>query len=110
MPGRSRVLETAISNVTSVIETVGAFAGLIALIGLLVLSFLVISQARDLRRLREWGGAARERDAELREVSEVVAERRSEEIRAMTEREERRASFIEARPAPHPWSRRPCDP
>jgi len=76
--------------VTSVIETVGAFAGLIALIGLLVLSFLVISQARDLRRLREWAGGAPERDTELREVSEVVAEQRSEEIRAMSEREERR--------------------
>lgn len=75
---------------TSVIETVGAFAGLVALIGLLVLSFLVISQARDLRRLREWAGGAPERDAELREVSEVVAEQRAEEIRAISEREERR--------------------
>ncbi|MFZ9669031.1 MAG: LytR C-terminal domain-containing protein [Solirubrobacterales bacterium] len=75
---------------TSVIETVGAFAGLIALVGLLVLAFLVISQARDLRRLREWAGGAPERDAELREVSEVVAEERAEEIRAVSEREERR--------------------
>jgi len=76
--------------VTSVIETVGAFAGLVALIGLLVLSFLVISQARDLRRLREWAGGAPERDSELREVSEVVAEERAEEIRALSKREERR--------------------
>ena len=75
---------------TSVIETVGAFAGLVALVGLLVLAFLVISQARDLRRLREWAGGAPERDAELREVSEVVAEERAEEIRAISEREERR--------------------
>lgn len=75
---------------TSVIETVGAFAGLIALVGLLVLAFLVISQARDLRRLREWAGGAPERDAELREVSEVVAEERAAEIQAVTEREERR--------------------
>lgn len=75
---------------TSVIETVGAFAGLVALIGLLVLSFLVISQARDLRRLREWAGGAPERDADLREVSEVVAEQRAEEVRAASEREERR--------------------
>ncbi|MBU3690563.1 MAG: LytR family transcriptional regulator [Solirubrobacterales bacterium] len=75
---------------TSVIETVGAFAGLVALVGLLVLAFLVISQARDLRRLREWAGGAPERDAELREVSEVVAEERAAEIQAVTEREERR--------------------
>ena len=75
---------------TSVIETVGAFAGLVALVGLLVLAFLVISQARDLRRLREWAGGAPERDAELREVSEVVAEERAAEIQAISEREERR--------------------
>lgn len=75
---------------TTVIETVGAFAGLVALIGLLVLTYLVISQARDLRRLREWAGGAPERDAELREVSEVVAEERAEEIKAVTEREQRR--------------------
>jgi hypothetical protein len=75
---------------TSVIETVGAFAGLLSLIGVAVLTLLVISQARDVRRLREWAGGAPERDAELKEVTEVVAEERSEELRVLADREERR--------------------
>jgi hypothetical protein len=75
---------------SSVIETVGAFAGLLSLIGVTVLALLVISQAREVRRLKEWAGGAPERDAELKEVSEVVAEERSEELRVLADREERR--------------------
>lgn len=75
----------------SLIETVGAFAGIAAVLGVAVLSMLVIAQGRDLRRLREWAGGAPERDAELREVSEVVAEERSEELKLIAEREERRS-------------------
>lgn len=75
---------------TNVIETVGAYAGLIALVGLVVVSLLCFSMSRDLRRLREWAGGAPERDAEVREVSEVVAEKRSEELKVLAEREERR--------------------
>jgi len=75
---------------SSVIETVGAFAGLLSLIGVAVLALLVISQAREVRRLKEWAGGAPERDAELKEVSEVVAEERSEELRVLADREERR--------------------
>lgn len=56
-----------------------------------MLSMLVIAQGRDLRRLREWAGGAPERDAELREVSEVVAEERSEELKLIAEREQRRS-------------------
>ena len=51
---------------------------------------LVFSQARDIRRLREWAGGAPERDAEVREVSELVAEERSQELKVLAEREERR--------------------
>lgn len=83
---------------SSVIETVGAFAGLLSLIGVAVLALLVISQARDVRRLKEWAGGAPERDAELKEVSEVVAEERSEELRVLADREERRlrrSGFVE---------------
>ncbi len=75
---------------TTVIETVGPYAGLFAMVGLLVVTVLLFSQARDLRRLREWAGGAPERDAELREVSEVVAEERSQELKVLAEREERR--------------------
>lgn len=72
------------------IETVGPYAGLFAMVGLLVVTVLLFSQARDLRRLREWAGGAPERDAEIREVSEIVAEERSQELKVLAEREERR--------------------
>lgn len=72
------------------IETVGPYAGLLAMVGLIVVTVLLFSQARDLRRLREWAGGAPERDAEIREVSEIVAEERSQELKVLAEREERR--------------------
>ena len=75
---------------TDVIQTVGAYAGLVALLAVGVLSFLVFSQARDIRRLRDWAGGAPERDAEVREVSEIVAEERSAELKVLADREERR--------------------
>lgn len=74
----------------NVIQTVGSYAGLVALLGLVVLSLLCFSQARDIRRLREWAGGAPERDAEVRELSEIVAEERSQELRVLAEREQRR--------------------
>jgi hypothetical protein len=76
--------------VRTVIETVGAFAGIISMLGFIVIAMMLFSQGRDIRRLREWAGGAPERDAELREVSEVVAEERSQELRVLAEREERR--------------------
>lgn len=77
-------------SMKSVIETVGPYAGLLSMIGLFVVIGLLFSQARDLRRLREWAGGAPERDAEIREVSEIVAEERSQELKVLAEREERR--------------------
>jgi len=47
-----------------VIQDVGAYAGFAAVVGLAVLAALFFSQARDLRRLREWAGRAPERTAE----------------------------------------------
>ncbi len=60
------------------------------MVGFLVVTVLLFSQARDIRRLREWAGGAPERDAEIREVSEIVAEERSQELKVLAEREERR--------------------
>lgn len=74
----------------NIIQTVGAYVGLFALVAVIILSLLVFSLARDLRRLREWAGGAPERDAEVRELSEVVAEQRSEELQVLAEREQRR--------------------
>lgn len=84
-----------------VIEQIGAFAGLAAFLGLAVLSLLYFTQARDLRRLRDWAGSAPERDAERKEATSAAAAQRAEELRrleegrtaerrALDEREERR--------------------
>src|SRR5919197_851546 len=46
------------------VQEIGAYAGFAAVIGLAVLSALYFSQARDVKRLREWAGRAPERAAE----------------------------------------------
>jgi hypothetical protein len=43
------------------LERVGSYAGLAAFLGLAVLALLYFSQARDVRRLRDWAGRAPER-------------------------------------------------
>ncbi len=44
-----------------IIEQIGSYAGLAAIVGLAVMSALYFSQARDVKRLREWAGRAPER-------------------------------------------------
>jgi LytR cell envelope-related transcriptional attenuator len=44
-----------------IVQEIGAAAGLAAVVGLAVLSPLYFSQARDVKRLREWAGRAPER-------------------------------------------------
>src|SRR5687768_3012500 len=44
-----------------IIEQIGSYAGLAAVVGLAILSALYFSQARDVKRLREWAGRAPER-------------------------------------------------
>jgi hypothetical protein len=44
-----------------IVQEIGAVAGWAAVVGLAVLSALHVSQARDVRRLREWAGRAPER-------------------------------------------------
>jgi hypothetical protein len=65
------------------IEQIGSYAGLAAFLGLGVLALLSFTQARDLRRLREWAGSAPERDAERKETTSTVAAQRAEELRAL---------------------------
>lgn len=67
------------------LEQIGAFAGLAAFIGLALLAMLAFSQARDIRRLREWAGSAPERDAERKESTSAIAARRAEELRELEE-------------------------
>ena len=55
-----------------VIQEVGSYAGFAAVVGLAVLAALFFSQARDLRRLREWAGRAPERAAEQASAIEAA--------------------------------------
>jgi hypothetical protein len=45
-----------------IVEQIGSYAGFAAMVGLAVLSALYFSQARDVKRLREWAGRAPERE------------------------------------------------
>lgn len=79
------------------IKQIGAFAGLASFIGLAVLAMLAFSQARDIRRLREWAGSAPERDAERKESTSTVAAKRAEELRALEEARTAERKAIEQR-------------
>lgn len=67
------------------LKEIGAFAGLVAFLGLAVLALLSFTQGRDIRRLREWAGSAPERDAERKESTSIVAAQRAEELRKLEE-------------------------
>jgi hypothetical protein len=67
------------------IEQIGSYAGLAAFLGLAVLSLLYFTQARDLRRLRDWAGSAPERDTERKEATSTIAAQRAEELKALEE-------------------------
>ena len=49
---------------TEILQEIGSYAGLAAIVGLAVLSALYFSQARDVKRLREWAGRAPERSSQ----------------------------------------------
>ena len=78
------------------IKEIGAFAGLVAFIGLAVLALLSFAQGRDIRRLREWAGSAPERDADRKETTSAAASERAEEMRRLEEAREaeRRAADL----------------
>jgi hypothetical protein len=60
------------------VEKYGAYIGIAAFFGLAVLTILYFSQARELRRLRDWAGRAPERaqEMEARVVAQAEAARR----------------------------------
>lgn len=78
------------------LKEIGAFAGLVAFLGLAVLALLSFAQARDIRRLREWAGSAPERDTERKETTSAAAAERAEEMRKLEEAREaeRRAAEL----------------
>ena len=64
---------------TDLIDRIGPYLGIAAFLGLAILAFLIIQQARDIRRLREWAGRAPERKDEAAEALAAVAEARGEQ-------------------------------
>ena len=54
------------------IQEIGSYAGLAAIPGLAILSALYFSQARDVRRLRDWAGRAPERSSEQAQGGRVL--------------------------------------
>jgi hypothetical protein len=68
------------------VEKYGAYVGVAAFFGLAVLSLLYFSQARELRRLRDWAGRAPERAQELEARVTAQAEEalRGEPVAAAT--------------------------
>ncbi len=78
------------------IKEIGAIAGIGAFFGLAVLTLLYFSQARDVRRLREWAGRAPEREAEEVEATSDLAAERAEEIRKVEEERQAREATVNA--------------
>jgi hypothetical protein len=59
-------------------KTLGAWAGFAAVLGLAVLTALFVAQARELKRLREWAGAAPERAIEERRAQAQAQQAQAE--------------------------------
>jgi hypothetical protein len=68
-------------SLSSTFTKIGAIAAFAALVGIAILSLLVFSQARELKRLREWAGRAPERAADLEQrVSNNAAARLQQQV------------------------------
>ncbi|HEX4804782.1 MAG TPA: hypothetical protein VFU94_02680, partial [Conexibacter sp.] len=52
-------------SIHSFVTRIGAYVAFAAIVGLALLAILLFAQARELRRLREWGAHAHERIGEL---------------------------------------------
>jgi LytR cell envelope-related transcriptional attenuator len=90
-------------SLSSTFTKIGAIAAFAALVGIAILSLLVFSQARELKRLREWAGRAPERAADLEQrVSSAAAARVQQQAPAQTARPVARAAPIAASPPAGP--------
>jgi len=66
------------------VQEIGSYAGFAAVVGLAVLSALYFSQARDVKRLREWAGRAPERAAE--QEARIAAQAQAQAAQAQEQR------------------------
>ena len=58
------------------IEDIGPILGVVAFLGFAILALLIVLQAREVRRLREWAGRAPERALEADEAAVAASEER----------------------------------
>jgi hypothetical protein len=79
------------------LKEIGAFAGLVAFLGLALLALLSFTQGRDIRRLREWAGSAPERDTERKDATSAAAAQRAEELRRLEREREAEREAAELR-------------
>jgi hypothetical protein len=87
---------------TDLLDSIGPYLGVAAFLGLAILAFLTIQQAREVRRLREWAGRAPERAAEASEAEAAVADAKGEELEPVEPEEappSRAAAWLGARRA-----------
>ena len=56
------------------IEDIGPILGIVAFLGFAILALLIVLQAREVRRLREWAGRAPERAAEADDAAQAAFE------------------------------------
>lgn len=61
-----------------VIEDIGPILGIVAFLGFAILALLIVLQAREVRRLREWAGRAPERATEADDAAQAVSDARDE--------------------------------
>ncbi|HYN90498.1 MAG TPA: hypothetical protein VER75_01160, partial [Thermoleophilaceae bacterium] len=85
-----------------IVQEIGAYAGLAAVAGLAVLSVLYFSQARDVKRLREWAGRAPERSAEPGVPQTVVPGRVQAQPQPKPAQQPQPAPQPQPQPAPQP--------
>ena len=59
------------------IEDIGPILGIVAFLGFAILALLIVLQAREVRRLREWAGRAPERAVEADDATQAALRRRA---------------------------------
>jgi LytR cell envelope-related transcriptional attenuator len=84
------------------LERIGPYLGIAAFLGLAVLAFLIIQQAREVRRLREWAGRAPERADEAAQAAAATSEARGETAERAEEEEEEAPEEEAPEPGPEP--------
>jgi len=60
------------------IEDIGPILGIVAFLGFAILALLIVLQAREVRRLREWAGRAPERAVEADVASQAASEEKGD--------------------------------